>query len=95
MKYDVKFSCGHTDTIELFGKGLDRERKIKYLEEYGLCKACYRQQQEEKKAAGCDVVEMSYREYKQNHSECATVSGSYNKERKTIKVYIPKKGQEE
>ena len=30
MKYDVRFSCGHTHTVELFGKSADRERKIKW-----------------------------------------------------------------
>ena len=28
MKYEVKMSCGHTETIQLFGKTADRERRI-------------------------------------------------------------------
>lgn len=35
-KYTVKFSCGHEATIELFGKDVDRKRKIAYLEESGI-----------------------------------------------------------
>lgn len=32
MKYEIKHSCGHIETVELFGKGEERERKIKWLE---------------------------------------------------------------
>lgn len=41
-KYDVTFSCGHTGTVELFGKSADRERRITYFEKYGECPACYK-----------------------------------------------------
>lgn len=41
-KYDVKMSCGHTETIQLFGKMTDRDRKIAWLEEHGICSACYK-----------------------------------------------------
>ena len=51
MKYTVKMSCGHEVEINLFGKREDRERKIHYLEENGICPAC-RQAEETKKAAG-------------------------------------------
>ena len=44
MKYDVRFSCGHTHTVELFGKSADRERKIKWYEEFGVCPDCYAEQ---------------------------------------------------
>ena len=45
-KYDVKFSCGHTETISLIGPVAERERKIKYFEEYGVCSECYKKQKE-------------------------------------------------
>ena len=32
---------------------------------------------------------MLYRRYKQHFSDCETVAGSYDKERKTIKVLLP------
>ena len=44
-KYDIKYACGHEGRIELFGKIADRERKIKYLEEYGDCPKCHRERQ--------------------------------------------------
>lgn len=47
MKYDIKFSCGHEETIELFGNGKERERKIAYYEEYGVCSECYRKHLED------------------------------------------------
>lgn len=43
-KYDIKYSCGHTGRIELYGKTCDREGKIEYLEKYGNCPDCYRKQ---------------------------------------------------
>lgn len=50
-KYDVTFACGHTATVELFGKSSDREWKLQRMAE-GLCPDCYRAQQEaERKAA--------------------------------------------
>lgn len=39
--------------------------------------------------ADCTVRKMPYREYKRKYSDCTTVSGSYNKNEKTIEVYIP------
>ena len=53
-KYTVTFSCGHTDTVELFGKDSDRERKIEYFKEQGICPHCYKESLEAKKAEGCD-----------------------------------------
>lgn len=53
-KYNVKFSCGHTATIELYGKEKDRQRKIAWYEENGLCPDCYRKQQEEEKKAAAE-----------------------------------------
>lgn len=46
-KYDIKCSCGHTVTISLFGKEVDRQRKIAWYEESGLCPECYKKLQEE------------------------------------------------
>jgi len=38
--YDVTYSCGHSESIQLYGKHTDRESRIKYLEGT-LCPACY------------------------------------------------------
>ena len=43
-KYDVNFSCGHKEQRELFGKSVDRQKKITYWEEYGICSECYKEQ---------------------------------------------------
>lgn len=42
MKYDVTYSCGHTATVELFGKSEDRERKLHWMETEGMCPDCYK-----------------------------------------------------
>lgn len=47
MKYTILMSCGHEDTVELFGKNVERERKIEYYKTYGLCKECYKAHMEE------------------------------------------------
>ena len=43
-KYTVTMACGHEETIELFGKNSERERKIQYYESKGVCKECYKKQ---------------------------------------------------
>lgn len=88
-KYDVNYSCGHFGRIQLFGKYEERERKIRWFEQYGVCPDCYREQKEAEKSIGCKEKEMSYREYKKNYSNLQTKAGSYNGETKTIIVYIP------
>jgi hypothetical protein len=39
--------CGHEDTVELFGKAADRERKIEWFKSSGTCKECYRRQKQD------------------------------------------------
>lgn len=51
MKYTILMSCGHEDTIELFGKNSERERKIEYFKFNGLCKKCYKKKMEEQTAS--------------------------------------------
>lgn len=53
MKCDVIYSCGHTGMVRLYGSNRDRERKLKWYNEYALCPNCYRAKcVEEKKAMG-------------------------------------------
>lgn len=89
MKYDVAFSCGHTETVQLFGKTSERERKIAWYERAGICSKCYREQKEIENSIGCTEVEMHYAEYKEKYSNCKTKAGSYNGTTKTIVVYVP------
>lgn len=60
-KYTVKFSCGHEEVRELFGKESERERKIDYWEKSGICTDCYRAEQQ-KQATDVDatVLTMHY-----------------------------------
>lgn len=91
MKYDVTFSCGHTSTVDLVGKYADRERKIKYYEESGLCPECYKAQKIAQMSKGCDEVVMSYGDYKNYYADCNTKPDSYDSKAKTIVVYVPRK----
>ena len=95
MKYDVTFSCGHTEVVELYGKSEDRETKIAYYGKSGICRKCYEKMMNEKNSENCEEVRMSYREYKENYADCKTKSGSYDKEGKTIVVYVPKQEEKE
>ena len=45
-KYNVKFSCGHNETIELFGKVSERMRRIEYYGENCLCSDCRKAERE-------------------------------------------------
>lgn len=89
MKYDIKFSCGHTETVQLFGKESERYRKIAFFEEQGQCSCCYQKQKNEKASNGCHKETMLYRDYKNGFSEFETERGSYNPETKEINVFIP------
>lgn len=95
MKYDVTFSCGHTEEVQIYGKSEERENKIRYYKKSGLCSECYKKQMDKENAENCKAVKMSYREYKENYADCKTKAGSYDKETKTIVVYIPKKEKKE
>lgn len=50
-QYEVKFSCGHTETMYLYGKEKARYSRIEYLEKHGLCSACYKAKQDARRAA--------------------------------------------
>lgn len=89
-KYDVTFSCGHTERIVLFGKMKDREKKIAWFEKKGLCKECYNRQENERNGKDHIEKKMLYKDYKNNFAECEIKRGSYNEEEKTIIIYVPK-----
>lgn len=60
MKYDVKFSCGHTATVSLFGPNKDRERKISWYETHGECPECYKaRKQAEREAIDAQAAQES------------------------------------
>lgn len=87
-KYEVNFSCGHTHTVELFGKDSDRQKKIAYYESCGFCSDCYKEMMEKKNAENCVEKTMKYSDYKNNYSECKTKKNSYDASAKTIVVYV-------
>lgn len=45
-QYTVNYSCGHTGSVNLFGPGRDRERKIEWLERAGSCPECHQQEKQ-------------------------------------------------
>jgi hypothetical protein len=62
-KYDVKFSCGHTETVYLYGPLKDRYRKIEWMESTKVCSACYQAEKEEAKKAEVEAVAARADEY--------------------------------
>lgn len=91
--YNVKYSCGHEDRIQLYGPERERRSKIEYLERR-VCKACWEEQRRidaeaKAKRDGLVEVEVSYREYKEKWPEAQQIPGSYNGESKTIHIYLP------
>ena len=89
-KYNVIFSCGHSEEKELFGKMTERTKKIEYWQNYGICSKCYFEQKDIEKSLEFDKRQMTYREYKTKYSNYETVPGSYDGTTKTIFVYVPK-----
>jgi len=51
LKYNITFSCGHTGTVELFGKDKERHKKLEYFQENGLCSECYKKMMREEEQA--------------------------------------------
>jgi len=41
-KYGVTYSCGHTGTVQLFGKHTERERKLAWYAAEAKCPECYK-----------------------------------------------------
>lgn len=74
--------------MQIYGSSKERERKIKYYEQYGTCSDCYKAEKNKKNAEGCEEVRMSYREYKTSYADCNTKADSYDKDEKTIIVYV-------
>lgn len=95
MKYEITYSCGHTCIVNLVGKNADRARRIKYMEEYGACPDCYREQKNIEKSIGCVEITMKYAEYKKDYADCKTKAGSYDGTEKTIVVYVPEERAKE
>lgn len=50
-QYDVTFGCGHSGIVNLVGKNTERERKLRYFEECGMCSDCYRKKKEKEREA--------------------------------------------
>lgn len=94
MKAQITFRCGHTGQVEVFGTAAEKERKLKWLAENHVCSECYAAEQNEKKAVGCQEVEMLYRDYKKDYADCDTKADSYDAKAKTIIVYVPEQPAE-
>lgn len=57
-KYEITFSCGHTEIKQLYGPTKERERKIEYFKKEGLCSECYKaymREQEQKQPLTCII----------------------------------------
>lgn len=50
-KYTVTYKCGHTRTVELFGRESERDRKIAWYKEFCSCPECYAAEQAAKREA--------------------------------------------
>ena len=62
-QYTITRSCGHEETVRLFGPGKDRERKLNRMRET-LCRECYRKEQAktEEKRIGISLPHQLMRE---------------------------------
>lgn len=86
-KYSIVFSCGHEERIELLGPVKDRERKIAYFQEQGLCSECYRKQRQAKQRIK-PTSRIKYAEYKAKDLIYEAIKDTYNADDKTIEVML-------
>lgn len=56
-KYEINHTCGHTETVQLFGKCSERERKIEWMERQE-CPECRRKHEAEKAAKITEGMEL-------------------------------------
>lgn len=85
----IKYSCGHIQNTVLRGNSEEKESRVKYLEECGICAECRREQEDARAVENCAVQEMPYSQYKKDYEWCRTKNNSYNPDTKTITVYVP------
>lgn len=62
MKYEIEYACGHTGTVQLFGKTADRERKVKWLETQ-ICPTCEHAEIEKRRAEEAAVAKEKAEEF--------------------------------
>ena len=89
MKYTVTYSCGHTGTIQLYGKTKEHKHQLRKYEEFFVCPDCYDNDINSINSKNFIENEMLYSEFKRNYKDCKTKRHSYNDKTKTIVVYIP------
>ena len=89
MKYSITLICGHTERFDLFGKGEARERRASWIAQNRLCKECYQKELEREMVRTCELVTISYTDYKHIFPDCMKVKDSYDPLIGTIAVYIP------
>lgn len=53
-KYEITYACGHTETVQLYGKHADRERYIEWASKNRVCSECYHADREAEKAAAAE-----------------------------------------
>lgn len=71
MKYDITYACGHTGTVELFGKTADREYRLKYYEGC-LCPECEAKERQKKNAeSAAEAAEMDFPTLKGSEKQVA------------------------
>ena len=57
-KYQVTYACGHTDTIQLYGKESDREKRLAYLSTIDCPDCYYEKRLQAAKAQTADLPEL-------------------------------------
>ncbi len=75
--------CGHNEKVFLYEDEMNNQNSIKNHCEYE-CEKCFLKHNNVKE------VKMDYSTYKIEYSYCRTKPNSYDKDSKTIIVYIPK-----
>lgn len=69
--YDVHYTCGHTGTVELFGKDTARNERIEWMERTMICPDCYREEKAKERR-----IELDNAKNKAQTEQLPTLQGS-------------------
>lgn len=62
MKYEITYSCGHTEKVNIYGKRAEHARKLEWLSK-GICSQCREKVKEGEKRKALELAEQQANEY--------------------------------
>lgn len=73
-KYDVTYSCGHSEEVQLVGPMQKRETKLNWYRTEAVCPACYRAQRQAELQQEIETIRGDYAELHGSEKQIAWAS---------------------